>query len=103
MEDAHRPRAKFVIGPDGGPLTIADLPAPSTSRWVVRRKAIVVAAVRGGLLSLEEACSRYKLTVEELLSWQSAIDHYGLPGWPAPGFVDTRLSESSPLLELHRT
>jgi hypothetical protein len=22
--------------------------------------------------------------------------------WPAPGFVDTRLSESSPLFKLHR-
>jgi len=37
---------------------------------VIRRKAEVVAAVRGGLLSLEEACSRYTLTVDEFLSWQ---------------------------------
>ncbi|MBV9751141.1 MAG: DUF1153 domain-containing protein, partial [Hyphomicrobiales bacterium] len=26
MTDAHRPRVKYVIGPDGSPLTIADLP-----------------------------------------------------------------------------
>jgi hypothetical protein len=51
-----------VIGPDGSPLTIADLPPPGTKRWVPRRKAEVVAAVRGGLLSLQEACSRYSLT-----------------------------------------
>src|SRR5438105_13060223 len=38
------------------------------------RKAEVVAAVRGGLLSLEEACSRYTLTVEEFLSWQYSIE-----------------------------
>jgi hypothetical protein len=57
-----------VIGPDGSPLTIADLPPPNTRRWVIRRKAEVVAAVRGGLLSLEEACNRYTLTVEEFLS-----------------------------------
>ena len=50
-----------MIGPDGSPLTIADLPTPGTKRWVARRKAEVVAAVRGGLLSLEEACSRYTL------------------------------------------
>ena len=49
-------------------------------RWVIRRKAQVVAAVRGGLLSLEEACSRYTLTVDEFLSWQSSIDQYGLAG-----------------------
>ena len=70
----------YVIGPDGTPLTLKDLPPPSTKRWVIRRKAEVVAAVRGGLLTLEEACDRYKLTVEEFLSWQKAIDEFGLPG-----------------------
>ncbi|MEP9349839.1 DUF1153 domain-containing protein [Xanthobacter autotrophicus] len=80
MTDAYRPRVKYVIGPDGGPLTIADLPPPDTRRWVIRRKAEVVAAVRGGLLSLEEACRRYTLTVDEFLSWQASIDRHGLPG-----------------------
>lgn len=70
----------YVIGPDGTPLTLKDLPPTSTKRWVIRRKAEVVAAVRGGLLTLEEACERYKLTVEEFLSWQKAIDEFGLPG-----------------------
>jgi Protein of unknown function (DUF1153) len=68
------------MGPDGSLLTIADLPAPRTKRWVIRRKAEVVAAVRGGLLSLEEACNRYTLTVEEFLSWQESIDQHGLGG-----------------------
>ncbi len=62
------------------PLTIADLPPANTRRWVIRRKAEVVAAVRGGLLSLEEACERYTLTVEEFLSWQSSINDHGLAG-----------------------
>jgi Protein of unknown function (DUF1153) len=79
MTEPHRPR-KFVVGPDGSPLTIADLPAPGTARWVIRRKAEVVAAVRGGLLSLEEACSLYMLTVEEFLAWQRSIDRHGLAG-----------------------
>ena len=70
----------YVIGPDGMPLTLADLPPRTTKRWVIRRKAEVVAAVRGGLLTLEEACERYQLTMEEFLSWQKAIDQYGLPG-----------------------
>jgi hypothetical protein len=61
-------------------LTVADLPAPGTKRWVIRRKAQVVAAVCGGLLSIEEACSRYMLTVDEFLSWQSSIDQHGLAG-----------------------
>jgi hypothetical protein len=67
MIETH-PRARYVIGPDGGALTIADLPAVNTKRWVPRRKAEVVAAVRGGLISLEEACSRYSLTGEEFLA-----------------------------------
>src|ERR1700684_1843481 len=80
MTEPHRPRVKYVIGPDGSPLTIADLPPPTTKRWVIRRKAEVVAAVRGGLLSLEEACARYTLTVDEFLSWQVSIDQFGLAG-----------------------
>ncbi len=80
MTDSLRPRVKYVIGPDGSPLTIADLPPTSTKRWVIRRKAEVVAAVRGGLLSLEEACQRYTLTVEEFLGWQASIDKHGLAG-----------------------
>lgn len=75
-----RPMTKYVIGPDGGPLTLADLPPPGIQRWVVRRKAEVVAAVRGGLLSLEEACRRYMLTVDEFLSWQATVDRHGLAG-----------------------
>jgi hypothetical protein len=76
----RRGRVSYVIGPDGSPLTLADLPPPGTRRWVIRRKAEVVAAVRGGLLSLDEACRRYTLTVEEFLAWQRAIDRFGLAG-----------------------
>ena len=80
MTDVYRPRVKYVIGPDGSPLTVADLPPSGTRRWVIRRKAEVVAAVRGGLLSLDEACTRYTLTVEEFLAWQSSINEHGLAG-----------------------
>ena len=80
MTELMRPRVKYVIGPDGSPLTIAYLPPSNTRRWVIRRKAEVVAAVRGGLLSLEDACSRYALTMDEFLSWQASIDDHGLAG-----------------------
>ena len=70
----------YVIGPTGTPLTIKDLPPPNTGRWVIRRKAEVVAAVRGGLISLEDALERYTLTSEEFLTWQSSIDRHGLAG-----------------------
>ena len=47
---------------------------------MIRRKAEVVAAVRGGLLTMEDACRRYKLTDEEFAGWQQAIDRHGLAG-----------------------
>ena len=80
MTGSYRSRINRVIGPDGSPLTCADLPAPGTQRWVIRRKAVVVAAIRGGLISLEEACTRYALTADEFLDWQYSIDRHGLLG-----------------------
>ena len=77
---APRTQQPYVIGPDGMPLTLNDLPPPNTKRWVIRRKAEVVSAVRGGLLTLEDACARYTLTLEEFLAWQKAIDQFGMPG-----------------------
>jgi hypothetical protein len=73
-------RPAMVIGPLGEPLTIESLPPASTTRWVVRRKAEVVAAVNGGLLTIEEACERYSLTLEEFASWQRAVDRSGMQG-----------------------
>lgn len=78
--ETRAPRPAQVIGPLGEPLTLDSLPPPSTSRWVVRRKAEVVAAVNGGLLSVDEACQRYTLSLEEFASWQRAVDRSGMPG-----------------------
>ncbi|MDE2181648.1 MAG: DUF1153 domain-containing protein [Alphaproteobacteria bacterium] len=69
-----------VIGPDGSDLSIADLPPADTQRWVIRRKATVVAAVQGGLITLDEACIRYRLSVEEYLSWQRTVRKFGVQG-----------------------
>ena len=80
----------FVIGPRGRPLRAEDLPPPDTRRWVIRRKAEVVAAVRGGLLSIDDACRCYTLSVEEFLSWQRAMDSHGLPGLRATRVQDYR-------------
>ena len=80
MIENNNIRPAMVIGPLGEPLTLETLPPPTTTRWVVRRKAEVVAAVNGGLLSIEEACERYGLTLEEFASWQRAVDRSGMPG-----------------------
>ena len=75
-----RGQVGYVIGPDGYKMTLEDLPPPDTTRWVSRRKAEVVSAVRGGLISLAEACARYEMTVEEFVTWQQAMDAEGIAG-----------------------
>ena len=79
-----------VVGPDGSILTLDDLPPPNTERWVARRKAEVVSAVRAGLLTLEEACRRYNLSSEEFLGWEAAIDKHGLGGLRVTRIQDFR-------------
>jgi hypothetical protein len=37
------------------------LPSPDTVRWVASRKAIVLAAIDTGRLSIHEACMMYRL------------------------------------------
>ncbi len=84
------------MGPTGAPsrepvpYSILDLPPPNTKRWVIRRKAEVVSAVRNGVISLEDACARYKLSIEEFLSWQRLIESHGLAGLRATRIQDYR-------------
>lgn len=80
MLENQKIRPNHVVGPLGEPLTVDSLPSPDTTRWVVRRKAEVVAAVAGGLLSVDEACKRYSLSLEEFAGWQRAVDRSGMPG-----------------------
>jgi len=86
-------KARFVLGPDGATLTLPDLPPPDTQRWVCRKKAQVVAAVRGGLLTLGEACERYSLSIEEFLSWEHAIEEFGIEGLRATHAQEYRHKE----------
>jgi len=73
---------------------LSHLPPPNTQRWVVRRKAQVVAAVRNGLLSFNDACARYSLSEEEFRSWMTLLDHHGVRGLRA-----TRMQEYRPVSE----
>lgn len=85
-------QANAIVGPAGRIISVNDLPSPNTKRWVVRRKAEVVAAVRSGLISLEEACRRYTLSVEEFASWQALVDRYGMRGLRATRIQEYRNS-----------
>lgn len=100
---AERPgRSDAVIGPEGAPMTLNDLPPPGTKRWVIRRKAEVVAGVRAGLITLEEACERYTLSVEEFLSWQKLIDRHGMRGLRVTRLQDYRGSDQPGGRRAHR-
>ncbi|MCH8926381.1 MAG: DUF1153 domain-containing protein [Proteobacteria bacterium] len=72
------------------PLTLDDLPPPNLKRWITRRKAAVVGAVRAGLIGLDEARTRYGITIEEFLSWQRRLDEHGLCGLRATRLQDYR-------------
>ena len=80
MNKSAKNQLAHVIGPLGERLTIDCLPPRDMNHWVIRRKAEVVAAVNGGLLTFEEACDRYDLSLEELASWQRAVARFGMHG-----------------------
>ena len=62
------------------PTKSNELPPPKRTRWIPHRKAEIVAAVRGGRISLAEAQNRYALSIEEYLSWERGIEISGLAG-----------------------
>ena len=88
INEARKPK-NLIIGPEGQLLTRSNLPLPGTKRWVARRKAEVVLAVQSGLLGFGEACESYKLTSEEFLAWQTALDQSGMRGLLATRRRDT--------------
>jgi hypothetical protein len=80
MDEERLKSAHSIIGPQGMPLTCDNLPSLRTQRWIALRKAEIVAAIQGGLLSLDEACGRCALSREELLAWHVAYNRHGLNG-----------------------
>ena len=75
LKKVEGPRA--VTLPNGTVMTRADLPEPSTRRWVASRKAAVVRAINGGLISEAEAIAMYALSSEELQTWRSNVERHG--------------------------
>jgi transposase-like protein len=73
---------------------MTNLPPADTRRWVVRRKAAVVAAVQSGKITIEEACRRYNLSEEEFRAWQRAFEAHGLPGLRATRLQQYRTPSS---------
>ena len=64
-------------------IVVNNLPSANTIRWTIRRKVEIVTAVRNGILTLDEACERYRLSAEEFLHWEQLIAAHGLSGLKA--------------------
>jgi hypothetical protein len=79
-QSSRRIQAGNALSPSGRLMTFKDLPPQDTQRWVIRRKAEVVAGVHGGLISLEQACRRYELSIDEFRSWEKLLKAHGLAG-----------------------
>ena len=62
---------------------VNNLPSANTIRWTTRRKVEIVATVRNGHLTQDEACKRYRLSGEEFLHWERLIAAHGLRGLKA--------------------
>ena len=71
------------LGRSGRPMMMsagAGAARRTGSSTTIAKNSAALTWGRGGLLSLEEACSRYTLTGDEFLSWQHSIDQHGLAG-----------------------
>lgn len=95
MMKPHGRRSGRLLRGAGRPMTLADLPPINTKRWVIRRKAEVVAGVRSGLITLEDACKRYSLSIDEFLSWQRLMESHGVRGLRATRIQDYRQPDGS--------
>jgi hypothetical protein len=84
-----------VLTDDGRIITLNDLPPAGTTRWISRRKADVVAAVNGGLLTREAALHRYKLTSDEFDEWARMFSRYGSQGLRATRLRHYRMREQA--------
>ena len=102
MAQHLKPKFKYVRRADGTLLTPGSLPPANTQRWVMRRKADIVMAVRGGLLTMEAACARYRLSLEEFLAWQNAFEHFGMRGLSSRGGQEMQKIRHADNAEDHR-
>ena len=75
LKKVDGPRAVTLA--DGSVMTLADLPPAKTRRWVASRKAALVRGVAYGLITQNEALSRYKISDEEFQEWIRAVSQHG--------------------------
>jgi len=99
MAETEQRRPTSVVGPNGTILTMETLPPPDTRRWVARRKAEVVTAVRAGLMTLKEAIARQGYDPAQVLAeigtTNAELDRLGITLDTDPGKA-TRTGAAKP-------
>ncbi|HUE65381.1 MAG TPA: DUF1153 domain-containing protein [Rhizomicrobium sp.] len=80
MADTDPHSVSEPVGPNKSPFGLKKLPSSQTVRWVVSRKAEVLTAVRSGFISVDDACKRYGISMDEFIAWRSAMDRFGPRG-----------------------
>jgi hypothetical protein len=68
---------------------MGQLSPANTRRWVVRRKAAVVAAVQSGKITLEEACQRTSLPRRSFAPGSAPMRRMAFPACAPPAFSNT--------------
>lgn len=59
---------------DGGLITPGSLPPDSTRRWTPGRRATILLAVRGGLLTIADVDQRWRISPDEFAEWDRRFD-----------------------------
>jgi hypothetical protein len=65
--------------------------AKPSFRWVMSRKANVLSSIRSGRMTIQQACSTYAISLEELTTWEEAFQRLG-----PKGLYATRRNSVSP-------
>ncbi len=68
-----RKNEKSPVGLRGNVIAPYDLPPAHGARWTPLRKVDLIAAILGGVITLDEAKARYALTTEELSEWRRGL------------------------------
>lgn len=82
LSPVDRSAHRIVRDLNGVPLCANDLPSLDKN-WTPRRKARLLIAIEGRIITKREAMQRYCLSEEELASWRLLFESNGLDGLKA--------------------
>ncbi|MFN5778299.1 MAG: DUF1153 domain-containing protein [Novosphingobium sp.] len=98
MFEYSNSRPVRIVGPSHEVLTQETLPPrpPVPCGW--QPNVWCGAAVKSGLLTLDEALERYSLSLAEYYSWQDAMDRSGVAGLRVAAVQSDRTARRSRML-----